>query len=281
MDHVARGEVLAGILVQRFVELADQLFEDRPHRGVVNLARVQIDGPEALQHLEQQPRLVELADGVVEVEPLQHLAHVSAEAGDVVAQVGREVRRIGEQGFEVVARGVVEGKTGRPAELRVQVIQPASAQLGLPAQHLPLCRGKHAVEPPEHGQGQDDVLVLAPFEAVTDQIRDTPEEADNLAVVHRMTCAGARGGSILDVTARNRRAGGPEARVRRVPACALVQFVIVPRNQLADLPLCAGSAGLVPSVGMFIPCPADIGGPASTCVEGAGATGPLAARAGY
>ena len=62
---------------------------------------------------------------------------------------------------------------------------------------------------------------------------------------------------------------------------SLVQFVIVPRNQLADLPLCAGSAGLVPSVGMFIPCPADIGGPASTCVEGAGATGPLAARAGY
>ena len=68
---------------------------------------------------------------------------------------------------------------------------------------------------------------------------------------------------------------------RMLSKFSLVQFVIVPRNQLADLPLCAESAGLVPSVGMFIPCPADIGGPASTCVEGAGATGPLAARAGY
>ena len=115
----------------------------------------------ALQHLEQQPRLVELADGVVEVEPLQHLAHVAAEAGDVVAQVGCDVRRIGQQGFEVVARGVVEGESGSPAKLRVQVIQPASAQLGLPAQHLALGWCKHAIEPPEHGQRQDDVLVLA------------------------------------------------------------------------------------------------------------------------
>ena len=185
VDHVARGEVLAGIFVQRLVELADQLFEDCPHRGVVDLARVQIHGPEALQHLEQQPRLVELADGVVEVEPLQHLAHVAAEAGDVVAQVGCDVRRIGQQGFEVVARGVVEGESGSPAKLRVQVIQPASAQLGLPAQHLALGWCKHAIEPPEHGQRQDDVLVLAALEAVTDQIRDTPEEADDFAVVQR------------------------------------------------------------------------------------------------
>ena len=37
-----------------------------------------------LEHLEKKPRFVEFADGVVEVELLQHLAHVRTEAGDVV-----------------------------------------------------------------------------------------------------------------------------------------------------------------------------------------------------
>ena len=122
MDDVARREVLAGVLVQRLVELADQLLEDRAHRRVVDLVGMQVDVLEPLQHLEQQPGLVELADGVVEVELLQHLAHVGAEAGDVVAQVGGEVRRVGEQLLEVVARGVVEGEAGRLAELRVEVL---------------------------------------------------------------------------------------------------------------------------------------------------------------
>ncbi len=104
--------MLAGILVQSLVELADQLFEDGPHGGVVDELGVQIHVLEALEHLEKQARFVKLADGVVEVELLQHLAHIGAEAGDVVAQVGRQVRRIGQQLFEVVAGGVVEGEPG-------------------------------------------------------------------------------------------------------------------------------------------------------------------------
>ncbi len=80
VHDVARREVLAGILVQRFVELPDQLLEDRAHRRVVDPVGVQVDVLEALEHLEEKPRLVELADGVVEVELLQHLAHVGAEA---------------------------------------------------------------------------------------------------------------------------------------------------------------------------------------------------------
>jgi hypothetical protein len=35
VDHVARGEVLSGVLVQGFVELANQLLEDGPH-GVLS-----------------------------------------------------------------------------------------------------------------------------------------------------------------------------------------------------------------------------------------------------
>jgi len=37
MDDVARGEVLARVLVQGFVELPDELLENSAHRGVVDL----------------------------------------------------------------------------------------------------------------------------------------------------------------------------------------------------------------------------------------------------
>ena len=131
VHHVARREVLARVLVQRLVELPDQLLEDRAHRGVVDPVRVQVDVLEALEHLEQQPRLVELADRVVEVELLQHLAHVRAEAGDVVAQVRRQVRRVGEELLEVVAGGVVEGEARRLPELRVEVLELLALELGL------------------------------------------------------------------------------------------------------------------------------------------------------
>ena len=38
VDDVPRGEVLSGVLIQRLVELADQLLEDGPHRRVVDRA---------------------------------------------------------------------------------------------------------------------------------------------------------------------------------------------------------------------------------------------------
>ena len=112
MDHVAGREVLAGVLVQRLVELADELLEDRAHCEVVDLVRVEIDPgvAEPLHDLEQQARLVQLGDRVVEVELLQYLAHVGAEAGDVGAQVLRDIGRIGEELPEVVPGRVVEGE---------------------------------------------------------------------------------------------------------------------------------------------------------------------------
>ena len=185
VDDVARREVLAGVLVQRLVELADQLLEDRPHRRVVDLVGVQVDVLEALEHLEEQARLVELADGVVEVELLQHLAHVRAEAGDVVAQVGGEVRRVGEELLEVVARRVVEGEARTPcgaAGRGSRASCPCSSACR--SEHLLLGRRQHAVEAAQDGERQDHVLVLAALEGVADQVRDAPEEADDLAMVH-------------------------------------------------------------------------------------------------
>jgi hypothetical protein len=190
MHDVARREVLARVLVQRFVEPADQLFENRPHRRVVDVVRVQIDILEALQHLEQQPRLIEPADCVVEVEALNDLAHVLAEAGDVIAKIGCDVRRVADQLVEIVQRGVVERETGGHAELLVEVLQPSVSQLGLPREHLSLGTGQHAVETAQHGQRQDDVLVPAAPEGVANEVGDPPQKTDDLAMVHRATTFG-------------------------------------------------------------------------------------------
>ena len=66
----------------------------------------------------------------------------------------------------------------------MKVLEPSPAQFGLALQHV-LFRGRqHAVEPPQHGQGEDDVLVLAALEGIPDQVGDAPDEADDLAVVH-------------------------------------------------------------------------------------------------
>ena len=68
----------------------------------------------------------------------------------------------------------------------VQRLQAALRQLRLTAKH-PLLRGRErAVEPAQHGQRQNDVLILAALEAVADQIRDAPQETDDLVMVHRI-----------------------------------------------------------------------------------------------
>jgi len=158
---------------------AAALLEDGAHGVVGHRVRVQVDLAEALHHLEQQAGVVELGDRVVEVELLDHLPHVGREALDVVAQVVGQRRRVGEQAAEVVERGVVEGEAGLGAQQVVEVVDPV-AVLGIGGQHRRLGRRQHAVEAPQHGQRQDDVLVLAALEGVAQQVGDAPQEADDL-----------------------------------------------------------------------------------------------------
>ena len=185
VDDVPGGKVLTRVLVQRLVELADQLLENRPHGGVVDGVRVEVHlgVAEALDDLKDQPRLVELADRVVEIEFLQHLAHVRTEADDVAAQIRGDERRVLYQPLEVAIGGVVEGEARGPAELRIQVLELALV-LGVGPQDLRLGRGQHAVEPPQHSQRQDHVLVLPPLEGVADPIRHLPNKTHDLAVIH-------------------------------------------------------------------------------------------------
>jgi hypothetical protein len=76
------------------------------------------------------------------------------------------------------------------AKLLVQVLEPSVPQLGLPREHRLFGFGQHAVETAQHGQRQNDVLVPAAPEGVADQVRDPPEETDDLAMVHRITTSG-------------------------------------------------------------------------------------------
>ena len=43
------------------------------------------------------------------------------------------------------------------------------------------------VEPPEDGEREDHVLVLAALEGVADEIRNSPDETCDLAVMHSFT----------------------------------------------------------------------------------------------
>ena len=281
MDDVARGEVLAGVLVQGFVELAEQLFEDGAHRRVVDRARVQIDALEPLHHLEQEPRLVELADRVVEVEPFHHAPHVVAESGDVVPQIAGKPGGIREQPVEVVLRCVVEGESGSSAKLPVQLLEAALAQLRLPSQHPLLGRREHAVEAAQHRQGQDDVLVLAALEAVADEVRDPPDEADDLAVVHRVTRTHARAG----LHPRRSRAQPPSERTEST--CQENACVCPSLSRDGSVkPTCgnigADRTGTIPPLEQGVHSISHrFGGLQLARVTGAGATGSRAARAGY
>jgi len=58
-------------------------------------------------------------------------------------------------------------------------------RLGLFGQHLLLGFCQHTIEPAQHRERQDHVLILAALEGVADQVGDAPEEADDLVVVHR------------------------------------------------------------------------------------------------
>jgi hypothetical protein len=111
-------------------------------------------------------------------------AHVLAEPGDIVAQVSREMKRVGEQLFEIVARGIVKRETRRPAKLRLEILQAATLKLSLPGEYPLLSIGQHTIETAEHRQRENDILVMAAPESIADEVSDSPHKADNLAMVH-------------------------------------------------------------------------------------------------
>ena len=174
-----------GVLVQSFVELPNELLEDRAHRGIVDVVGMEIYILESLHDAEEEPPLFQHADRVPEPECLQYLPHVRAESGDVAPQVGGHVGRVCDEPLEVVGGRRVESEARGAAQLTVHVLD-LPLQLLVALEHLRFGRCQDALEPPQDGHRQDYVLVLAALEGVADQVGDTPYEADDLAVVHEI-----------------------------------------------------------------------------------------------
>ena len=81
-------------------------------------------------------------------------------------------------------RGVVEREAGRLAKLRGEVFELA-LELAMCRQDGLLGRLQHAIDPPQHGERQDHVGILAPLEGISQQIRNSPDKGDLLTeVVH-------------------------------------------------------------------------------------------------
>src|SRR5438309_6718969 len=91
-------------------------------------------------------------------------------------EVHCKVSVVGQEAFKVVLRCIVEGVAGCAAKLRNNVLQLLFFELGLSLEDLLLRRRQYAVDAAQHREREDDVLVLAAFESVADQVRNAPDK---------------------------------------------------------------------------------------------------------
>ena len=198
LDDLARGEVLAGLLVVLFVELADEFLEDVTHAeiceaghlpairrcGVVR-AEIDLRRNELLQHAKEGIGLVHLPNLCGQVELGDDLADVVAVAVEVVGEIGNELGGIPEQGFQGELGGVVKHLPG-------SVLQPLGVQHGhlglllLKAhllQHGGLGVLQQAINAPQHEHGQDDIPVFPAHKDIPQAVVcDGPNEGDDFVV---------------------------------------------------------------------------------------------------
>ena len=201
---VARGPVLARLLVVLLVEAPDQLLEDRAHAvvveagvpdravGAVHRGRAQVDvgGGQLLDQRAEGVGPGEPRDLVAELEVVEDVLHVGREAVEPGAEVGLQLLGIGAgaQVFQGEIRGVVEVMPrGLPQGL-VLVNQADIVEGGLHVEDRLLAVLQHRVEPAQHGHGEDHVAVLAAHVQVAqDVVGDAPDvvrDPVEVAVAH-------------------------------------------------------------------------------------------------
>ena len=182
-DHLARGEVLAGRLVGDFGELADQLLEDAAHRGVVDHVRVQIDAGELLGDQIEQIGLGQALDLAGEVEALEDVARRRREGLQIGVEVLADVVLVAQERGQVQRAGVVEAHAGL-AQQEGLGVQPGLGARRMLGQHRRLGGLQHAVQPAQHGEGQDDAAVFALLVVTTQQVGDRPDEGREGLGIH-------------------------------------------------------------------------------------------------
>ena len=137
-DDFARGEVVAGGLVGQFVETADKVFKDQPHRFVGHLVGVEIHFAELGDDQVKDVRLAHLLDLGLKLEKLENRPDVLGEALDIADEVFIDVVRIAFELLESEGRMVVEPLTGGVVQ---DLVQGFVAEF---AAFAPLIFGQHS-----------------------------------------------------------------------------------------------------------------------------------------
>ena len=191
-DRVARGPVLARLLVVLLVEAAYQFLEDRAHAVVVepgmldravsvpHRGRAQIDvrRGELLDQGAQGVGAGQTRDLVAELEVVENVLHVGREPVQVGREIGGELLPVGAcaQVPQGESGGVVERLPRRLAQSRILLDHSGAVERGLHVEDRLLAGLQHRVEAAQHGHRQDHVPVLAAHVEVAQHIiGDAPD----------------------------------------------------------------------------------------------------------
>ncbi len=170
-DDVAGREVFASGLVAGLRKSPDEFLEDQSHVVVADRCGAEIGQGDLLDDLVQQVGVLELANELGELKVLEDLAGVGGEAVDVREQVRLDVRtaHLG----QVHRGGVVE-------RLLRRLAQKLIAGVGFQSLHRPQLLDlrqnvrfaflKHALQPPQDREREDDAAVLGLLEITAKEI---------------------------------------------------------------------------------------------------------------
>jgi len=117
----------------------------------------------------------------MELKFFQNLAHIFGEAVNVCSEVLANVLGVFQELFKIIGRDVIDGIARGFAKLTVQVLQILLLEEFIAVKDFVLGGLEHAVNPAEHGKGQNYIGILAPLEIISqDLICYRPDEINLL-----------------------------------------------------------------------------------------------------
>ena len=175
VDDVPAGEVRPGLLAEGLGEAAHQILEDvaAVHRADPVGTEVSLGAAELLNGEIERVALHHAPDNGVEIELRKHVLYVGGEPGEVVAEVGLDVLRIGQQLVKGELARIVKLVAGGAREETVDHGQALHAFVGV-LHRLP--GGQQAVVKALNDRHrQDDEAVLVRLERAPKHVRHVPD----------------------------------------------------------------------------------------------------------